>query len=79
VVAVATTFSLLLVPLMLLPIAAVHRSAKLAVDRERVALSDGLTGLPNRLFLLERTSRALVVGGRAGVGTAVLIVDLVDF
>jgi diguanylate cyclase (GGDEF)-like protein len=79
VVAVATTFSLLLIPLILLPISAVHRSAKLAVDREREALSDGLTGLPNRLFLLERTSRALDVGGRAGVGTAVLIVDLDHF
>jgi diguanylate cyclase (GGDEF)-like protein len=79
VVAIATTFSLLLLPLMLLPIAAVHRSAKLAADREREAMSDGLTGLPNRLFLLDRAGRALDAAQRTGVGTAVLLVDLDHF
>jgi diguanylate cyclase (GGDEF)-like protein len=79
VVAVATSFSLLLLPLMLLPIAAVHRSAKLAAEREREAMSDGLTGLPNRLFLLDRATRALDAGQRSGVGTAVLLVDLDHF
>jgi diguanylate cyclase (GGDEF)-like protein len=79
VVAVACSFSLLLLPLMLLPIAAVHRSARLAADRERESMSDGLTGLPNRLFLLERADRALESAERSGVGTAVLIVDLDHF
>jgi diguanylate cyclase (GGDEF)-like protein len=79
VVAVATSFSLLLLPLMLLPIAAVHRSAKLAGEREREALSDSLTGLPNRQFLLDRTGHALEAASRSGVGTAVLIVDLDHF
>jgi diguanylate cyclase (GGDEF)-like protein len=79
VVVVATSFSLLLLPLMLLPIAAVHRSAKLAAERERQALSDGLTGLPNRVFLIDRTARALDAADRSGTGTAILLVDLDHF
>jgi diguanylate cyclase (GGDEF)-like protein len=79
VVVVATAFSLLLLPLMMLPIAAVHRSAKLAAERERQALHDGLTGLPNRLLLSDRTERALEAADRAGVGTAVLLIDLDHF
>jgi diguanylate cyclase (GGDEF)-like protein len=79
VVVVATTFSLLLLPLMMLPIAAVHRSAKLAAERERQALHDDLTGLPNRLLLSDRTARALEAAGRSGAGTAVLLVDLDHF
>ena len=79
VVVVATNFSLLLLPLMMLPIAAVHRSAKLAAERERQALHDGLTGLPNRLLLSDRTGRALETAGRTGVLTAVLLIDLDHF
>jgi diguanylate cyclase (GGDEF)-like protein len=79
VVVVATDFSLLLLPLMMLPIAAVHRSAKLAAERERQALHDGLTGLPNRLLLSDRTGRALEAAGRSAVCTAVLLIDLDHF
>ncbi|MCA1683068.1 MAG: EAL domain-containing protein, partial [Actinobacteria bacterium] len=71
--------SLLLLPLMMLPIAAVHRSAKLAAERERQALHDDLTGLPNRLLLSDRTTRALEEAGRTGVVTAVLLIDLDHF
>jgi diguanylate cyclase (GGDEF)-like protein len=79
VVVVATGFSLLLLPLMMLPIAAVHRSAKLAAERERQALHDGLTGLPNRLLLSDRTGRALEAAERAGTTTSVLLIDLDHF
>jgi diguanylate cyclase (GGDEF)-like protein len=79
VVAVASSFSLLLLPLMMLPIAAVHRSAKLAAERERQALHDGLTGLPNRLLLNDRTGRALDDAARTGAITAVLLIDLDHF
>ncbi len=79
VVVVATAFSLYLLPLMMLPIAAVHRSAKLAAERERQALHDGLTGLPNRLLLSDRTGRALEEAARGGVRTAVLLIDLDHF
>jgi diguanylate cyclase (GGDEF)-like protein len=79
VVVVATGFSLLLLPLMMLPIAAVHRSAKLAAERERQALHDGLTGLPNRLLLGDRIARALDATARSGTGSAVLLIDLDHF
>ena len=79
VVVVATDFSLLLLPLMMLPIAAVHRSAKLAAERERQALHDGLTGLPNRLLLSDRTGRALETAARTGVCTSILLIDLDHF
>ncbi len=79
VVIVACTFSLWLLPLMMLPIAAVHRSAKLAAEREREALHDGLTGLPNRALLQQRLTKALETGARAGEGTAVLLIDLDHF
>ena len=79
VVIVACEFSLWLLPLMLLPIAAVHRSAKLAAERERQALHDGLTGLPNRLLLQERTTKVLAEAERSGSQTAVLLIDLDHF
>jgi diguanylate cyclase (GGDEF)-like protein len=79
VVVVATAFSLFLLPLMMLPIAAVHRSAKLAAERERQALHDGLTGLPNRLLLSDRIGRSLEAAERTGAGTGVLLIDLDHF
>jgi diguanylate cyclase (GGDEF)-like protein len=47
------------VPLLLPPLYAVYRVAGVALEREREALSDALTGLPNRKLLGERTTSAL--------------------
>ena len=79
VVVIAAQVSLALVPLMLMPILAVHRSADLAMQRERQALHDGLTGLPNRLFLQGVATRALEEAERTGTQTAVLLIDLDHF
>ena len=79
VVVIAAEFSLALVPLMLMPIIAVHRSADLAIQREHQALHDSLTELPNRQFLQAVATRTLEEGERNGTQTAVLLIDLDHF
>ena len=73
----ATDFSPLLVLLLLMPIAAVHTSAQLAVERERQALHDDLTGLPNRALFHERAARAVHDRGEGLL--AVMLLDLDHF
>jgi diguanylate cyclase (GGDEF)-like protein len=62
--------------LLLVPIAALHRSGKTAMRREQEALRDTLTGLANRTMLTNATERALSsVSGQ----TAMLLIDLDHF
>ena len=79
VVVVAMDFSVLLLPLLLIPISTVRRSAVLRADREGLALHDTLTGLPNRLMLLDQVRAGLAAAGRTGAVTGVLIIDLDHF
>ena len=58
-VAVIADNWLYLVPLLALPMAAVHRASKQASEMEHLALHDPLTSLPNRALLLQRTDEAL--------------------
>ena len=78
-VLVATEFSLWLVPVLLLPMAAVRKSAQLAAQREHDALHDGLTGLPNRALLHLELGRALADAQRSGRGVALALIDLDHF
>jgi diguanylate cyclase (GGDEF)-like protein len=78
-VVVSATFSLVLVPVLLLPIAAVRLSAQLATQREHDALHDGLTGLPNRALLTVEMDRLLEDAARSGHGAAVVLADLDHF
>ena len=71
------TFSPLLVLLLLLPMFSLHKSAELAVERERQALHDALTGLPNRALFNERAARA--VRARDNGLLAVMLTDLDHF
>ncbi|MDX6258246.1 MAG: hypothetical protein QOJ11_4580 [Frankiales bacterium] len=78
VVAAVMTFSVWLVPLLLLPILAVQRTAGLFLERERQAMHDALTGLPNRAHLRSRVE-AMCTNPRADAKAAVMIVDLDHF
>jgi diguanylate cyclase (GGDEF)-like protein len=78
VVAAVMSFSVWLVPLLLLPILAVQRTAGLFLERERQAMHDALTGLPNRAHLRSRVE-AMCANPRANAKAAVMIVDLDHF
>ena len=78
-VVVASHFSLALIPVLLLPIAAVRISAQLATQREHDALHDVLTGLPNRVLLHHELERELRDAAASHRGLAVLLADLDHF
>ena len=64
-------------PLLLPSLAAVYRVASIALQREQQALTDALTGLPNRTLLTALTADSLVDEGEEG--TALLLLDLDRF
>ena len=64
-------------PLLLPPLAAVYRVASVALEREQQALTDALTGLPNRSLLTSRSAELLAEAD--GSGTALLLLDLDRF
>jgi diguanylate cyclase (GGDEF)-like protein len=90
---VASRESLLLVPLLTLPLAAVHRSATVSLEKERLfetlrdqadeneyqATHDGLTHLPNRILFRDRLEQALQASNRSGLSVAVMLMDLDRF
>ena len=69
--------SVLMLPLLVLPILSVGRAAHLAVEREKQSLHDPLTGLANRTLFRLRLERALAAPVPGG--TAVLMLDLDHF
>jgi diguanylate cyclase (GGDEF)-like protein len=77
VTAIAVNASAWTLPLLLLPLAAVHRSARLAFAREHEALHDGLTGLANRVLLNARLERACTDADLSPA--AVLLIDVDHF
>jgi diguanylate cyclase (GGDEF)-like protein len=79
VAAVCGEVSVVLLPLLAMPVLAVHHNARLAVQREQESLRDPLTGLANRLLFTERVERALAEGLRSGASSAVMLLDLDHF
>ncbi len=79
VVAVAHETSWMLLPLLMLPLMAVQRSARMSREREHRALHDPLTGLPNRLSLSEGIETALARSSRTGDRVVVIFLDLDHF
>lgn len=69
----------LMLPLLGAPLIAVYRSAELAVDRERQAKHDSLTGLANRELFRERSIPALHQAQRTGQKLAIMMIDLDHF
>jgi len=67
-----------MLPLLFMPILAVHRSTSLAAERERQALHDSLTGLPNRELLRRRAEKA-IVDRAPGELVAFVLLDLDHF
>jgi diguanylate cyclase (GGDEF)-like protein len=68
-----------LVPLLLVPAAAVYRGAQVALEKEHRVRHDHLTDLPNRLYFAEHVGDALAERADSALQTAVLVMDLDSF
>jgi diguanylate cyclase (GGDEF)-like protein len=68
-----------LVPLLLLPLIAVYKTAAISRSKERQSLHDALTNLPNRVLLQSRLAAALDEARREGTGLALFLLDLDRF
>jgi diguanylate cyclase (GGDEF)-like protein len=69
----------LMLPLLGAPLVAVYRSAQLAVERQRQAQHDALTGLPNRELFRERATPALREAQRSHQRLSIMMIDLDHF
>jgi diguanylate cyclase (GGDEF)-like protein len=79
IVIVATERSVVLLPVLLLPVLAVYRSALLSAEKEHQAMHDALTDLPNRLHFSSIMERNFEVASRKSTSAAVLLIDLDRF
>src|SRR5581483_3285754 len=68
-----------LVPLLLLPLAAVYATASMTRDREHESKHDSLTGLANRTLLVEQTGDAVHEANETGCHVALFLLDLDRF
>ncbi|HEV2373836.1 MAG TPA: EAL domain-containing protein [Streptosporangiaceae bacterium] len=71
--------SALLVLLFVLPLVAIHANAAVSLQREYQAHHDELTGLPNRTFLLRKSTQALADAARTAERAGFLLLDLDRF
>ncbi len=77
VAALAVGTSVLMLPLLVLPVLAVRRTSQVAALREHQSLHDPLTGLANRALFRRRLERAIETHGDRDL--AVLMIDLDHF
>ena len=68
-----------LIPLLLLPLFAVYKTASISREKEHQAHHDALTGLPNRKLLLQRLDEAVETARREGGVAALFMIDLDRF
>ncbi len=71
--------SSLLVPLFLLPLAAVYATAAISVEKDHQAQHDPLTGLPNRKLLAAKAAQAFSDASRDHTSVALCLLDLDQF
>ena len=74
-----SAYGLFLVPLLILPVLAIHRSSHEARLSEYRSLHDRLTELPNRVLFHDRAQRSIAAARRNGRAVAILIMDLDRF
>jgi diguanylate cyclase (GGDEF)-like protein len=72
-------FSVGMLPLVALPLIAIHRNTRQALLNEHQALHDTLTGLPNRALFHDRVHQAIESARRAETNCAVMVMDLDHF
>ena len=72
------TFSVAMLPLLVLPIVGVHSNAQMSLRRQHEAMHDSLTDLPNRELLRRRAHKALALADERHP-VAVLLIDLDHF
>ena len=78
-VVVALDRSVWLVPLFVLPLAAVYKNSAVTRQQEFEAVHDSLTGLPNRQLLFQRATEALAEARRTESSVGLFILDLDRF
>ena len=79
IIVAVSSYGLFLVPLLILPVLAIHRSSHEARLSEYRSLHDRLTELPNRVLFHDRAQRSIAAARRSGRSVAVLIMDLDRF
>jgi diguanylate cyclase (GGDEF)-like protein len=79
IIVLAADFALPAIALLFLPIFAVHRGGREAIEKEHQALHDALTGLPNRELFRDRIDQVVRRGRRTGDHAVVMIMDLDHF
>jgi diguanylate cyclase (GGDEF)-like protein len=73
---VAYPYSWTMLPLLLLPLLAVQKTAEMSRHQEHQSLHDPLTGLPNRVLLNDRIEQALARSSRMRGMVVVMFLDL---
>jgi diguanylate cyclase (GGDEF)-like protein len=79
VAALVVTQAPAMLPLLLLPLVGVHRSAWITARRQHEAMHDALTGLPNRTLFQRLTAQAITDESEAGGSLGVVLLDLDHF